>query len=375
MIYLDHASSSKVEQAFAEAAQAMLPRFYANPNAHHKLGYEINQAMEASRRKVSQAFGFASDEVLFTASGSEAVNLAIKGIAIANQTKGKHIVTVKTEHHCVLNSLQWLQEHLNFEVSECSVDKHGHLDLDELKHMIRSDTILVAIMAVNNEIATIHPIATIKHLIKEVKSKAVLFVDAIAAVGKIDQQHYMADVMAISQHKLGGLSGSGCLLKRRHILMTPLIHGGQQEHGLRGGTPFAIANILFGDVIQHALMMQQQQKAHITSLNKQLINGLKTKFNVQIISDEAGSPYIISFIQPNVHSSIILNVLNQENVYVSSNSACASDSKDVSHVLKACGYMNEQAIGMIRVSFHYDTTEEDIHGFLKAYEKVSDYVQ
>ena len=375
MIYLDHASSSQVEQAFAEAAQAMLPRFYANPSAHHTLGYEINQAMEASRKKVSQAFGFSSDEVIFTASGSEAVNLAIKGIAIANQIKGKHIITVKTEHHCVLNSLQWLQEHLNFEVSQCSVDRDGHLDLVELKRMIRPDTILIAIMAVNNEIANIHPIDKIKQLMKEAKSKAVLFVDAIAAVGKIDQQLYMADVMAISQHKLGGLSGSGCLLKRRHILMTPLIHGGQQEHGLRGGTPFAVANILFGDVVQHALKMQQQQKSHITLLRNQLVNALKTKFNVEIVSDEAGSPYIVSFIQPNVHSSIILNVLNQQGVYVSSHSACASDSKDVSHVLKACGYKHEQAIGMIRVSFHYDTTEKEIDGFLKAYEKVSDYVQ
>ncbi len=375
MIYLDHASSSKVEQAFAEAAQAMLPRFYANPNAHHTLGYEISQLMEDSRKKVGKAFHFTPEEVIFTASGSEAVNLAIKGIAIANQNKGKHIITIKTEHHCVLNSVSWLKQWFQFEISECEVDQKGRIDLKQLREMIRQDTTLIAVMAVNNEIATIHPIDEIKKIIKEVNSKAVLFVDAIAAVGKIDQALYMADVMAISQHKLGGLSGSGCLLKKRHIAMAPIISGGQQEHGLRGGTPFAIANILFGDVIQHALMMQKSKQSHITSIQRQLIDGLCLNYQVDIVSDQTGSPYIVSFVQPNVPSSIILNVLNQEGIFVSSHSACASDSNQSSHVLQACGYLDQYAMGMIRVSFHYDTTQDDIQAFLKAYEKVSEYAQ
>lgn len=375
VIYLDHASSSKTELRFVEAAQAMLPHFYANPSAAHMLGYSIQKQIDASKKKIAQAMGFQQEEVFFTASGSEAVNMAIKGIAFANQHKGKHLITVASEHHCVLESMKQLRDHFGFELTILPVNHQGELDVDFLIGSLKQSTILVAIMAVNNEIATIAPLNEIHKRLKQNGTKAILFVDAIAAIGKIELSLISGDMIAISQHKLGGLAGSGCLLKKKHIALMPLLSGGNQEDGLRAGTPFAIANILFGDVLDNALTLEKQKRTRIMQLKEYLISSLKKRFNVKIVSHENGSPYIVSFILNKGSSATLLNGLSQHEVYVSTQSACASIENPPSHVLLACGYSTQQASRMIRVSFHYDTTQEEIDGFLEAFEKVKHYAQ
>lgn len=155
--------------------------------------------------------------------------------------------------------------------------------------------------------------------------------------------------------------------------MEPVIHGGQQEQGLRGGTPFAIANILWGAVFENALVKQKEHKQSMAALRDYAIAQLRTQFDVTIVSDSKGSPYIVSFIQKGMHSSVILNTLSMQGVYVSSHSACASQSQAPSHVLLACHYPKTLAQGMIRISFNYKTTQADIDGFLKAYQKVKMY--
>lgn len=375
MVYLDHASSTKIDPKFAEAAQNMLPRFFANPDAQHMPGYQVKQAMEDSRKRIGKLFNRQANNVFFTASATEANNLAIKGIALANLSKGNHIISVKSEHLSVINSLEYLKKYHGFKVDYLKCDKHGKIDVEQLVNTIQEDTIMVALMAVNNELATIHPIQEIQKLVKKHSKHAVFVVDGVAAVGKINPSMFDVDVLTMSQHKLGGLSGSGCLLKKQHIAMVGLIHGGQQEFSLRAGTPFAVANILFADVLEHAFDQQIKQQNRILDLRNYTFQKLQEIKGVTVVSDNEGSPYIVSFIQEKVHSSIILNVLNAQQVYVSSHSACASESKEPSHVLLACGYNTKQAEGMIRLSFHYDTTIEEIDEFLKAYKKVKDYVQ
>ncbi len=374
MVYLDHASSSKINEKFAEAAKDMLPRFYANPSAQHILGYEIAQLMSKSRQKIAKAFNVLEKEVIFTASGCEALNMAIKGIALAHKQQGNEIISVQTEHQCVLESLTYLKKHHNFVIRYVNVDRYGRIDMQHFTSLLSEKTIMVSMMMVNNEIATIHPINDVAKTIKRHAKKAVFVIDGVAAVGKIDISKLSFDALVFSQHKLGGLSGSGCLIKKQHVAMVPLISGGQQEFNMRAGTPFAIANILFGDVLVDALTMQREKETEITVLSQYLKDELQKRFNVTLISDPLGSPYIVSFLQEKVHSSIILNVLSAQQVYVSSHSACASESKAPSHVLSACGYDDHVAQGMIRVSFHYDTTKEEVDAFLNAYEKVSEYV-
>lgn len=373
MIYLDHASSSQVDPQFIKAAHSMLPDFFANPNAQHMLGYEISSLMDASRKKIAKHFKVLEKDVIFCASGSEAMNLAIKGVALANQHLGKHIISVPTEHHCVLNSLKYLETYHHFEVTYLKVDQQGHLDLNQLQEALRNDTIMVTLMAVNNEIATIHPLKAIFERIKKYNHQITMVVDAVAGVGKIPLDEIVGDVIGISQHKLGGFSGSGCIIKKQHVQLEPLIHGGQQEAGLRAGTPYALHNILFGDVLEAALKKQKEVDDHIHEVRDYAIKVLKERFKVEIVSDETGSPYIVSFIHPNMYSSVILNTLSMQAVYVSSHSACASQSKDPSHVLLACGYDAKHAQGMIRISFHYHTTKADIDGLIRAYEKVRMY--
>ncbi|NLA78529.1 MAG: cysteine desulfurase [Erysipelothrix sp.] len=373
MIYLDHASSSQVEPQFIKAAQSMLPDFFANPNSQHMLGYEVNSKIDASRKQIAQHFKVRPQDVIFTGSGSEAMNLAIKGVALANLNHSKHIISVKTEHHSVLNSLEYLKQYHDFEISYLEVDQVGHVDLDKLKTALRPNTSMVVMMAVNNEIATIHPLEKIHQLIKQNTRQAVLVVDAVAAIGKIDFNLIHGDVIGMSAHKLGGFAGSGCLIKKQHVLMEPVIHGGQQEQGLRGGTPFAIANILWGAVFENALVKQKEHKQSMAALRDYAIAQLRTQFDVTIVSDSKGSPYIVSFIQKGMHSSVILNTLSMQGVYVSSHSACASQSQAPSHVLLACHYPKTLAQGMIRISFNYKTTQADIDGFLKAYQKVKMY--
>lgn len=374
VIYLDHASSSQVEPQFVEAAQSMLPHFFANPSAPHMLGYTIYKQMHESKKKIAQAMGFEPSEVYFTASGSEAMNMAIKGIALANRDKGNHIITFASEHHCVLESVIQLRDHFDFKVSILPVNEVGEINIDLLLENILPSTTIVSIMAVNNEIGTIAPCIAINNALKKHAPWVVLVVDAIAAVGKIDHDEIVGDVIGISQHKLGGLCGCGCLLKKKHINLLPLISGGFQEGSLRAGTPFAIATILFGDVLHHALAMQKQQKETITQLKDYLITSLKKEFNVKIVSHEKGSPYIVSFILNKGSSATVLNGLSQHDVYVSTQSACASLDNPPSHVLLACHYSNEQAKAMIRVSFHYHTSKHDIDGFLDAFRKVIAYV-
>lgn len=244
MIYLDYVSTTPLRKEVLETYQTLLQRYFANADSMHSLGYEVNSLMEKSRSLIAEYLHVKDNELFFTSGASESNNTAIKGCAFAYQNRGKHIITSSIEHSSVFNTCKELEEVFGFEVDYISVSKNGELNLKELEDKIRDDTILVSIMYVNNEVGMINPIDKISEIIRKKNPKTKFHVDMVQALGKIPVHLTNVDLASFSAHKIYGLKGSGLLYKKSSTQIIPLINGGQQESGLRGGTSNATVNIV-----------------------------------------------------------------------------------------------------------------------------------
>ncbi|MDD6467976.1 MAG: cysteine desulfurase family protein [Erysipelotrichaceae bacterium] len=365
MIYVDYASTTPTSPEVLKTYHQLLDRYFANSESLHQLGMEVSQLMEKSRQQTASLLHVLPNEVIFTSGASEANSLAVKGTAFAYQHLGKHIITSKIEHSSVLNAMKQLEEVFGFEVTYLPVDEEGKVSVEELKKHLRSDTILCSIMYVNNEVGSIQPISEIKKLVRQFPN-CHLHVDCVQALGKLPIDFKDIDLATLSAHKIYGLKGSGVLIKKQHIQLIPLINGGQQEFGLRGGTENACTNILFAKTLRMALENQSERAIHVNKLNAYLRNGLKQIENVVINSPKDASDYILSFSCLNLPSEVHMNALNQQGIYVSAQSTCGSKSHSYSYVLEAMGIKNERLHGVIRLSFSHDHTFQQMDEILKA---------
>ena len=360
-VYLDNAATTNVSQ---DVLNEMIPAFnvvYGNSNSIHSFGREAINLVDRARDKVAKAIGAKSNEIYFTSGGTEANNWAIKGIAHANKDKGKHIIVSKIEHDSVLESCKSLEEE-GFEVTYLNVDSNGLVSLADLMHEIRRDTILISIMAVNNEVGTIQ---NVKAIAKTAHENGIIFhTDAVQAVGsiKIDVNDMEIDVMSMSAHKIYGPKGVGALYIKNGIKCKNLIDGGTQERGLRGGTVNVPAVVGFGKAIEVAV--------RDIIVNQQKIKTIRDYFVRQI---NARIPYIrvnghqyqkvqgilnVGFEM--VDSEALVTMLDLEGVAVSVGSACMSGVAQKSHVLTAMKVPEEYSKGSIRFSFGRNISKEDI---------------
>lgn len=361
MIYLDNAATTRVKK---EVVESMIPYFeekFANPNSIYKISREVSKEVELARKTLADTIGCTPNEIYFTSGGCEADNWAIKGIALSRKNKGKHIITSKIEHHAILEACKSL-ESLGFEITYLNVDEDGLINLEELENSIREDTILVSIMAANNEIGTIEPIKEIGDICK---SHNVLFhTDAVQAYGNLDINVSVMniDLLSTSAHKIHGPKGIGFLYIKRGTLISPLIHGGSQERGIRGGTTNSAYVIGFAKSAELKFKDKEKNNEYVLNLRNHLIDRVMNEIPYTRLngSKEHRLPGNANFSFRFIEGEGMLLKLDAKEIYASSGSACTSGSLDPSHVLLAIGLPHEIAHGSLRISINEENTLEEI---------------
>ena len=371
--YLDNSATTRVCTAAADAAYRVMTEVYGNPSSLHTLGFRAEQELTAARRQVATLIGAAEGEITFTSGGTEANNLAIFGAVAAHPHDGRHIVTTAVEHASVSASVDALEKQ-GYSVTRLVPDENGVLTADAIASACRPDTVLVAIMLVNNEIGAKFPVEQAAPAIRRVAPKAHIHCDAVQAAGKlpIRAQRWGVDSMAISAHKIHGPKGVGALYLRKGARLLPRQYGGKQETGLRPGTEAAPLVAAFGAAIAQ-LPPIPKQMAHYDALKQHLLSRLGDHPAVRFHLPTGGVPYIIHLSVPGYKSETLLHFLAQKEIYVSSGSACSKGAK--SPVLTAMGLPVAEIDSALRVSLCRDNTIEDMDNFadglLEAIEKLA----
>ncbi len=359
--YFDHAATTPVRE---EVIEAMLPYFnrnFGNPSSVYSIGRQSKRAIEEARETVAKAIGADPREIFFTGSGTEADNWAIKGVAYANQKKGKHIITSAIEHHAVLHTCQYLERE-GFEVTYLPVDADGLLTAQQVADAIRPDTILVSIMFANNEIGSIQPIAEIGKVTRE---KGVFFhTDAVQAIGNVDinVEDMNIDLLSMSSHKFYGPKGAGALYIKKGVKITSILQGGAQERNRRASTENVPAIIGLAKALEIAVSNMEAYNKKLLALRNRTIKEIEEKIPFVKLNGhrEKRLPGNVNFSFSFIEGESLLLMLDMKGIAASSGSACTSGSLDPSHVLLAIGLSHETAHGSLRLSFGDENTDEDV---------------
>ena len=373
MIYLDNAATTKTAPEVVEAMLPYFTEFYGNASSVYGFAGTSKEAMANARETIANALGAKTNEIYFTAGGSEADNWALKATAEAYKAKGNHIITTKIEHHAILHTCEWLEKN-GFEVTYLDVDEFGVVKLEELKKAIRPETILISIMFANNEIGTIEPIKEIGQIAKE---HGILFhTDAVQAFGQvpINVDEMNIDMLSASGHKLNGPKGIGFLYIRKGVKIRSLVHGGAQERKRRAGTENIPGIVGFGKAVERAVNTMQERTGKETELRNYLIDRVLKEIPYTRLNGHPTDrlPNNANFSFQFIEGESLLIMLDMEGICGSSGSACTSGSLDPSHVLLAIGLPHEIAHGSLRLTLNEEITKEDIDFVV---ETVKDIVQ
>lgn len=360
-IYLDNAATTRVSE---EVLNEMLPFFgrtYSNPSAPYSFAEEGKKAVDRARKQAAELIGANAEEIYFTGGGSESDNWALKAAAEAYCSKGKHMITSKIEHHAILHTCEYLEKR-GYEVTYLDVDEEGKISLEELKTAIRPDTILISVMAANNEIGTIEPIAEIGKIAHE---NGVLFhTDAVQAYGHIpiNVDDMNIDMLSASGHKFNGPKGTGILYIRKGVKLSSFIHGGAQERNRRAGTLNVPGIVGFGKAAEIAGETMEARAGKEAALRDHLIERVLAEIPFVRLNGHKTDrlPNNVNFCFRFIEGESLLILLDQMGVCASSGSACASGSLDPSHVLLAIGLAHEIAHGSLRITLSEETSLEDI---------------
>lgn len=360
-IYLDNAATTWMDEKVKEAMEPYLMERYSNPSSVYSFSRENKSAMKRTRDAAAKLLCAKPKDIYFTSGGSEAINWAIKGVVYGNPDKGRHIVSTKVEHHATLHTLEFLEKQ-GFEVTYLDVDEEGSIDLRALEKAIRRDTVLVSIMAANNEIGTILPVKEIGRICRE---KGTYFhTDAVQAVGavKIHVDEMNIDFLSASAHKFHGPKGAGFLYLRSGIVIENLIHGGNQERGRRSGTENVAGIVGLGKALEILTEEMDQKNEALTVLRDQLIHGLLeiegTRLNGPVGDRRLPNNVNVSF--TGVDGEALLLNLDLAKILASSGSACTSGAIDESHVLSAIGVEKDFIKGSLRLTLSKYNTEEEV---------------
>lgn len=361
IIYLDNAATTQVYSEVLEAMTPYFTEYYGNPSSIYTFAGKAKEAVDNARSILAKGINARTDEIYFTGGGSESDNWALKATAEAYQDKGKHIITTKIEHHAILHTCEYLEKK-GFEVTYLDVDEYGTVKLDELKKAIRPDTILISVMAANNEIGTIEPIAEIGAIAKE---HGILFhTDAVQAFGHIpiDVEAMHIDMLSASGHKLNGPKGIGLMYIRKGVKIRSFVHGGAQERQRRAGTHNVPGIVGFGKAAELAFADMDKRIAYETELRDHLIERVLKEIPYAGLNGEREKrlPNNANFCFRFIEGESMLILLDQQGICASSGSACTSGSLDPSHVLLAIGLPHEIAHGSLRITLSEKTTKEEI---------------
>ena len=361
MIYFDNAATTKIYDDALTSYVQVSQKFFGNPSSLHQLGVDAFQVLTKARAQVASLLSVQPEEIFFTSGGTESNNWAIKGTALEKSVFGKHIITTKIEHPSVIQTCKQL-ERFGFEVTYLDVDSKGIVSVDQLKESIRKDTILVSVMAVNNEVGAVQPIAEIAKVLEEYPSIH-FHVDAVQAVERASQLLAIGriDLLSLSAHKFHGPRGVGIMYKKFGRKIQALLTGGGQEKGERSTTenlPGIVATT-------KALRMALEEESVTGELRSQLWKELATKSEIRIFSPEDGASHVLCFAIKGVRGEVVVHAFENHGIYISTTSACSSKKADSSSTLYAMDVPTEWATGAVRVSFSNDNTKEEVEQFIK----------
>lgn len=367
-VYFDYSSTTNVHPDVLKAYMDLLKTTYVNSESLYDEGTLVSRNLEKARNAISELLKVHPDEIIFTSGASEANSEAIKSVSFSMPEK-KHIITSEIEHSSVLNACKQMEDVFGYRVTYLPVNEQGIVSVKDLKNALDNDTSVVSLMSVNNETGAINPIEEIKEIVKKTSS-AYMHVDMTQAIGKVPCSFENIDLASMSAHKIEGLKGSGILVKKKHVPFVPLINGGEQEYGLRGGTNNACTNMVFAKTLRIALENEKKYHDYVQKLQTLLLNQLKEIDGVEINNPENNLCSIVNFSYENIPSEVMQNALNCMGFMISARSTCESKSNNPSYVLKAMGYSDRRASSCIRISLSYHNTEEDILDFIKALKEI-----
>ncbi len=360
-VYMDHASATPVR---SEVKEAMLPYFderFANPSTVYDLGTEARNTVEEAREQVAGLIGADAERLVFTSSGAEANNMAVKGAALANRKKGNRVIVSGIEHHSVLNAARFL-ERLDFEVAFLPVDEYGLVDPQRLEQLLSEDTILVSVMHANNEIGTVQPISELASVCK--RHKVLFHTDAVASVGSVpvDVSDLGVDMLSLSGTGLEAPKGVGGLYIAKNVRVMPLIHGGIQERGMRAGTENVPGIVGLGKAAELAARDTAQRAERIRNMRDRLVRGVKEGLESVTYTGHPDQrlPGHASFCFEAVEGESLLFMLAQKGIYANTGSACASKALKISPVLAALSLPHEVAQGSAVFTLNRTNTEEEV---------------
>lgn len=363
MIYLDYAATTPISKEVYESYCKLIGNYFANSASIHKLGLKANDFLEASRESIANLIKVKKEEVIFTSGATESNNLAIFGVLNSYKNNGKRILTSSIEHPSIMNLMRDL-ENKGYEIIYLNVDKEGKINLKELEELLKTNTLLVSVMHVNNEVGTINDINVIGELCH--KYNAIFHSDITQSIGKIDVDLTNVDLASFSSHKLFAPKGSGVLVKKQHIKLTPLFFGGGQEFNYRSGTSNWPTNVSMAKALRLILNEKEKVYEHVKKLWDKLYNNLKDESSIHINSPIGHSPYIFNFSINILTSAVMVHSLEERGFCVSTVSACGSKISHGSYVVKSMFDNDKYASSSIRISLAYEVKEEDIDKLIKA---------
>ena len=369
-IYLDNAATTIPYKEVLDSYEKVSTSYFANPSSIHKIGQESARLVELSRRQMLDLLNLTNThEVIFTSGATESNNLAIIGYCLAHKNRGNHIITTEYEHPSVLEAFNFLKKEFGFDVTHLKVDKEGRVNVNNLLSLITDDTILVSVMAVNNEIGSVNDIAKIAKELKKYP-KVAFHCDAVQAIGKIDMNYKEVDLLTFTSHKIHGPKGIGCLIKRKSLEITALNNGGGQEAGYRSGTLSVDLIVCFAKALRLTMENMKKSFKKVSELRDSVLNYVANHKDLYEINSTLDNPYIFNFSLLNKKASVVVEALSNENIMISSISACHSKGEKFSYVVKALGKTEQVYKNTLRVSFDEANTVDEINIFVDKLNKI-----
>lgn len=372
IIYLDNASTTKLDPVVKEVFSCAIEKYYANPSSIHKLGQEANYLLNKAKDEILGLLKCNDHQVIFTSGATESNNLAIKGVCLRYKNRGNHIITSIYEHPSVLEAFRQLEKEFGFEVTYLYPNSDGIISVQDVKKALKKETIFVSIMAVNNEIGSLNPIEEIADLLKTYP-KVIFHSDAAQLIGKTNKNINFSkiDLLTISAHKMHGLVSSGVLIKRKKIELLSLASGGGQEYNFRSGTNDLASALAFKKTLELALSNSKARYLHIEKLANRLISYLKSNPDLYELNlPKEINPYIINFSSIKKKGSVVVEALSNAGIMVSSISACHSSKEKGSYVVASLGKNEVISNNTVRVSLYYLNTNEDIDTLVSTLDKI-----
>ena len=376
MIYFDNSATTKPYKEVLDSFVTVSSEYFGNPSSLHRIGGQAEKLLSQARDQLAKLLKVKPSEIYFTSGGTESNNMAIKGAALMNRNKGRHIITSSVEHASVMAVMEQLTGE-GFDITYLPVDQDGRVSVTEVEKAIRKETILVSIMQVNNEVGTIQPISEIGEMLK--KYPTILFhVDSVQAIGKVplDLNRNRVDFCSLSAHKFHGLKGTGILFVREGVRLTPLLSGGNQERKLRSGTENVAGFVAMAKALRMTMGKSELGFVNMKKIQSSLRKGLNEIEGVKIHTPlEGAAPHILNFSLEGIRSEVFLHALETDGVFVSTTSACSSKKKSPSKTLLAMGVSEEVADSSIRISLTFDNTLEEARAAMTAINKYANQLR